>query len=44
MGLTLTLALLAGSNILLTLLIQWYVITKLGVGIETDALFAGMRR
>jgi putative peptidoglycan lipid II flippase len=42
MGLTLTLALLAGSNILLTLLIQWYVITKLGVGIETDALFAGM--
>jgi putative peptidoglycan lipid II flippase len=42
MGLTLTLALLAGSNILLTLLIQWYVITKLGVGLETDALFAGM--
>jgi putative peptidoglycan lipid II flippase len=42
MGLTLSLALLAGSNILLTLLIQWYVITKLGVGIETDALFAGM--
>jgi putative peptidoglycan lipid II flippase len=42
MGLTLSLALLAGSNILLTLLIQWYVITKLGVGIDTDALFAGM--
>jgi peptidoglycan biosynthesis protein MviN/MurJ (putative lipid II flippase) len=42
MGLTLTLALLAGSNILLTLLIQWYVVTRLGVGLETDALFAGM--
>ncbi|HEY0006814.1 MAG TPA: lipid II flippase MurJ [Pyrinomonadaceae bacterium] len=42
MKLTLTLALLAGSNILLTLLFQWYVITQLGVGIETDALFAAM--
>lgn len=42
MRLTLTLALLAGSNILLALLFQWYVITQLGVGIETDALFAGM--
>lgn len=42
MRLTLTLALLAGSNILLTLLFQWYVITQLGVGMETDALFAGM--
>jgi putative peptidoglycan lipid II flippase len=39
---TLTLALLAGTNILVTLLFQWYVITQLGVGIETDALFAGM--
>jgi len=39
---TLTLAALAGANILLTLLFQWYVITQLGVGIETDALFAGM--
>src|SRR6185436_9174471 len=39
---TLTLACLAGSNILATLLFQWYVITQLGVGIETDALFAGM--
>jgi putative peptidoglycan lipid II flippase len=33
---------LEGTNLLLTLLIQWYVITELGVGIETDALFAGM--
>jgi putative peptidoglycan lipid II flippase len=39
---TVTLALLAGTNILVTLLFQWYVITQLGVGIETDALFAGM--
>ena len=39
---TLTLALLAGANILLTLLFQWYVITQLGLGIGTDALFAGM--
>jgi putative peptidoglycan lipid II flippase len=39
---TLTLATLAGANILLALLLQWYVITQLGVGIETDALFAGM--
>src|SRR6185312_13741443 len=39
---TVTLALLAGTNILVTLLFQWYVITQLGVGIETDALFAGL--
>lgn len=39
---TLTLAALASANILLSLLFQWYVITQLGVGIETDALFAGM--
>lgn len=39
---TITLALLAGTNILVTLLFQWYVITQLGVGVETDALFAGM--
>lgn len=39
---TLTLACLAGGNILVTLLFQWYVITQLGVGIQTDALFAGM--
>lgn len=39
---TLTLAALAGANILLSLLFQWYVITQLGVGTETDALFAAM--
>ena len=39
---TLILACLAGASILVLLLLQWYVITQLGVGIETDALFAGM--
>jgi putative peptidoglycan lipid II flippase len=39
---TITLAFLAGTNILVTLIFQWYVITQLGVGMETDALFAGM--
>ena len=39
---TITLALLAGANILITLLFQWYVVTQLGVGLETDAFFAGM--
>src|SRR6266536_870329 len=37
-----TLACLAGASILVLLLLQWYVITQLGVGSETDALFAGM--
>lgn len=39
---SLILAWLSASNIVLGLFIQWYVITTLGVGIETDALFAGM--
>src|SRR6267143_1799949 len=39
---TVTLAFLAGANILVTLAFQWFVITQLGVGIETDALFAAM--
>jgi putative peptidoglycan lipid II flippase len=39
---SLILAWLSASNILLGLIIQWYVITRLGIGIETDALFAGM--
>ncbi|MGI9168382.1 MAG: lipid II flippase MurJ [Pyrinomonadaceae bacterium] len=42
MGITLTLACLAGTNVLLTLLIQWWVITHLGLGIQTDALFAAV--
>lgn len=42
MGITLTLACLAGGNVLLTLLIQWWVITHLGLGIETDALYAAV--
>lgn len=39
---SLILAWLSASNIVLGLFLQWYVITTLGVGIETDALFAGM--
>jgi putative peptidoglycan lipid II flippase len=39
---TVTLAILAGANILVTLAFQWFVITRLGVGVETDALFAAM--
>ncbi len=39
---TITLVLLAGANILVTLAFQWVVIIQLGVGIETDAFFAGM--
>lgn len=39
---TVILAFLAGANIFVILLLQWYVITQLGVGSETDALFAGM--
>jgi putative peptidoglycan lipid II flippase len=40
--LPLKLALLAGSNILLTFAYQWYVLTRIGPGASTDALFAGM--
>lgn len=36
------LALLAASNILLTFAYQWYVLTRIGPGASTDALFAGM--
>jgi len=39
---TVTLAFLATANILVTLAFQWLVITRLGVGIETDSLFAAM--
>jgi putative peptidoglycan lipid II flippase len=40
--LTISLGWLASVNIVVTLVIQWYVITHLGIGVETDALFAGM--
>jgi putative peptidoglycan lipid II flippase len=40
--LTLSLGWLASVNIFVTLVIHWYVITRLGIGVETDALFAGM--
>jgi putative peptidoglycan lipid II flippase len=40
--LTLRLALLAGTNLVAGFLMQWYVLLRLGPGIATDALFAGM--
>ena len=33
---------LSAANIGVAFLFQWYVLTHLGPGIETDALFAGM--
>lgn len=36
------LALLASSNIVLTFMFQWYIFARLGAGLNTDALFAGM--
>ena len=42
MKLNIALGSLAGVNLVLGLLIQWYVVTRLGVGAATDALFAGM--
>ncbi len=42
MKLNLALGSLATANLVLSLLTQWYVITRLGVGTATDALFAGM--
>ncbi|MFN2515433.1 MAG: lipid II flippase MurJ [Pyrinomonadaceae bacterium] len=42
MTLTITLACLAGSNVIITLLIQWSIVTRLGIGSQTDALFAGL--
>ena len=38
--LSLTLAALALCNAVLAMLIPWYVVTRMGVGIETDAFFA----
>lgn len=42
MKLNLTLGAFALGNVALTIAVQWFVITRLGVGVETDALFAGM--
>ena len=42
MKLNVSLGALAAVNLLAALAIQWYVVTRLGVGISTDALFAGM--
>lgn len=42
MKLTIQLGFLSAANIGLAFIIQWYTLTQLGPGIETDALFAGM--
>lgn len=42
MILAVQLGVLSVSNIAIAFLIQWYVLTQLGPGVETDALFAGM--
>ncbi len=42
MKLTLQLGFLSAANIGFSFISQWYVLTQLGPGIETDALFAGM--
>lgn len=42
MKLSIQLAILSAVNICLAFIFQWYVLTQLGPGVETDALFAGM--
>ncbi len=42
MSLSIILGSLTGLNLFLTFLYQWYLLTKLGPGTETDAFFAGM--
>lgn len=42
MKLTFQLGALSMSNIAVAFLFQWYVLTQLGLGVETDAFFAGM--
>jgi putative peptidoglycan lipid II flippase len=39
---TIQLGVLSAANIVMTFLLQWYVLIQLGTGTETDALFAGM--
>ncbi|PCJ22087.1 MAG: virulence factor MviN [Gammaproteobacteria bacterium] len=42
MRLTIYLGFLAIANVFLAFFCQWFVVTRIGVGIETDALFAGL--
>ncbi len=42
MKLVLSLGLLAGTNVILTFLMNWYILTTVGAGAHTDALYAGM--
>jgi hypothetical protein len=41
MMLGLTLGVMAGFNIVVSFATQWYVLTTMGAGMATDALFAG---
>lgn len=42
MNLTIKLGILSVANLGIAFLFQWYVLMRLGAGVETDALFAGM--
>ena len=42
MPLSLRLGVLAGANLVAGFLMQWYVLVRIGAGVRTDALFAGM--
>ncbi len=42
MNLTIKLGILSTTNLGIAFLFQWYVLVRLGPGMETDALFAGM--
>jgi putative peptidoglycan lipid II flippase len=42
MKLVLSLGLLAGTNVILTFLTNWYILITVGAGAYTDALYAGM--
>lgn len=42
MKLSIQLGFLSAANIVIAFVFQWYVLTRLGPGVETDALFAGM--
>jgi len=42
MKLVLSLGLLAGTNVILTFLMNWYILITVGAGAHTDALYAGM--
>jgi putative peptidoglycan lipid II flippase len=42
MMLSITLGILAGINLFITLFVQWYILLQVGAGADTDALFASI--